>query len=217
MPEGAGRPPRTGVVLAGGRAARFGGDKLSREVGGAPLLHHALRAVARVTSEVVVVAAAHGPDPPLPADVAVPVRVVRDTEPYPGPLAGLLAGLEAAAHPVAVVIGADMPGAVQAVLEVLAALLERSPDDVPAAALRSEGRPAPLPLAVRATAAPAIRALLEGGERSLRGFLEVASPRELPEEAWRAIDPAGTTLTDVDTPDDLPAAEALAAARSTEG
>ena len=47
----------TGIVLAGGRSTRFGGDKLAAEIGGRPLLHLAIEAVAGVVDEVVVVVA----------------------------------------------------------------------------------------------------------------------------------------------------------------
>ncbi|HSW43930.1 MAG TPA: NTP transferase domain-containing protein, partial [Patescibacteria group bacterium] len=53
----------TGIVLAGGRSTRFGEDKLVAEVGGRPLLHLAIDAVATAVDEVVVVVGADAPAP----------------------------------------------------------------------------------------------------------------------------------------------------------
>ena len=65
--------------------------------------------------------------------------------------------------------------------------------------------PAPLPMAVRPNAArAAIDAILRsGGRRSLLALADAVPSATLPEEAWRAIDPGGATLRDVDAPDDL--------------
>ena len=48
----------TAIVLAGGRAARFGGSKLSLEVDGVALLDRAIAAVASVADDILRVAIA---------------------------------------------------------------------------------------------------------------------------------------------------------------
>lgn len=50
------------VVLAAGKATRFGGDKLSALLGGEPLLHHAIRAARAAPLERVIVVARTGFD-----------------------------------------------------------------------------------------------------------------------------------------------------------
>ncbi|HSL32578.1 MAG TPA: NTP transferase domain-containing protein, partial [Candidatus Limnocylindrales bacterium] len=72
------RPAVSGIVLAGGAARRFGGDKLAATIGGATLLDRAVTAVADQASEVVVVLAP-GDGRPLPR-AAVPVRRATDPE-----------------------------------------------------------------------------------------------------------------------------------------
>ena len=95
-----------------------------------------------------------------------------------------------------------MPTLDPGVLALLAAVLEGSSD---VAAARLEGDPpAVLPLAVRPAAArPAAEALLRGGRRALAALPEVLGAVVVPADAWRALDPAGLTLADVDTPADL--------------
>ena len=207
----------TGIVLAGGRSSRFGADKLAVEVGGRPLLHRAIVAVAQVVDEVVVVIAADGARPRLPGDLDTPLRIARDAAPGLGPLAGLSAGLAAAHAPIALVVGGDQPCLAPILLAELLRWLGsdddgrrpdvrrpdvRRPDVV---CLEEDGRMRPLPSAVRVAAArPAAAAALADGTRSLVGLFEQLRGVTIGQQRWRRLDPAGDSLRDVDTPDDLP-------------
>jgi molybdopterin-guanine dinucleotide biosynthesis protein A len=196
-------PGVSGIVLAGGAARRFGADKLAAAYAGEPLLARAVRAVATQASEVVVVVAP-GDERTVP-DATVPVRRAIDPERHGGPLVGLLAGLEVAREPIALVAGGDMP-AMQG--EVLAALVrslvahERTAD---AAVLERRGSIQPLPFATRNGAATQLaRRLVAEGERSLRSFLGAIPAVRIDEIEWRSLDPEAATLFDVDVPEDLP-------------
>ncbi|MGR6322788.1 NTP transferase domain-containing protein [Micromonospora soli] len=73
------------VVLSGGAARRMGGvDKPARPVGGRPMLHRVLAAVADAVPRIVV-----GPAGPVPEGV----RVTREEPPGGGPVAATAAGL----------------------------------------------------------------------------------------------------------------------------
>jgi molybdenum cofactor guanylyltransferase len=193
----------SGIVLAGGRSSRFGADKLAEPVGGEPLLHRAVHAVAQVSDEVLAVASPSGDLPVLPSDLPVPARTIRDDEPHAGPLAALAVGLANAEHPVAVVAGGDMPWLSPSVLSLLVDRLRSG--DVDASALEVDGRGQPLPLAISRSALVTIRGLLTGGDRSLRSMLGRTRVALVEEPAWRALDPTGRTLADVDVPGDLTA------------
>lgn len=190
------------IVLAGGRSSRFGGSKLDADLAGRTVLDRSIDAVVAACSEVLVVGRASGDRPG--------VRYLPDTEAFDGPLAGLVMGLEAASGDVAVVIGGDMPLAESRVLALLAARL----DGGSTATLLDDGAQArPLPMAVRRVAAlAAATAAMGAGERSLRAFLGRLETEVVPESAWRALDPAGGTLIDVDTTEDLAQARARLAA-----
>ena len=195
------------IVLAGGRSARFGRDKRVVLFDGEPLFHRPLRAVSSVADEIVLVIAPGEPDPPLPGDVSVPIRIARDRLAHAGPLAGLLAGLEAAPEAkVALVVGADMPWLEPAVLRLLVdavgSTAPNGPDswildvEVPIAqSLPLAGRARPLRLAALA--------LLQRGERSLRGLLLATGAGRVPSATWRGLDPGGRTILDIDRPGDL--------------
>lgn len=192
------------IVLAGGASSRFGANKLAAELDGRPVLEHALRAAAAVANPVVVVVGPDDPAPGLPADLGADVVLARDAVAHRGPLAGLMAGLAALPFPVdvVVVVAGDMPTIVPAVLELLAGVLQQVPS---LGAVCVEAEPAsPLPTAVRpSVAGPVAEALLAKDRRSLRGLLDAVPTVVVPAAEWRAIDPDGVTLRDVDKPDDL--------------
>jgi molybdopterin-guanine dinucleotide biosynthesis protein A len=201
-----------GIVLAGGASSRFGSDKLAASLDGRPLLHHALEAVAQVAGSILVVVAPEALSPSIPVALTGRVAFARDAAAHGGPLAGLSAGLAAIdtsvrdeAPPIALVVGGDMPSLVPDVLRLLVQALaaDPSPDVMTLAA----SRPAPLPMAVRPgagrTAVGAI--LVSGGRRSLMALVAALPSATVPAGAWRALDPAGASLRDIDTPTDLEA------------
>lgn len=198
-------PAASAIVLAGGRSSRFGRDKLAEPLGGRPLLDHAVAAVTAVTREVLVLVPPVGDPPALAArpDAGVPVVVLRDPEPFGGPLVALLAGLERAREPFVLVVGGDMPTLSADVLAAMLRRLEASSAD--GVMLGYRGRPVPLPAAFRVGAAtPAARRLLGSGVRSLQSLRGVLRIVELAEMEWRPLDPTAATLLDVDRPEDLP-------------
>jgi molybdopterin-guanine dinucleotide biosynthesis protein A len=201
-------PPRvTGIVLAGGRSTRFGGDKLAVEVDGRPLLHRAIDAVAEVADQVVVVIGADAPEPTLPSDLPVPVVVARDAIAGQGPLAGIAAGLAAASHPLAILVGGDQPDLQPEVLRELLRRLTPAAGGPPldVVGLEEDGRLRPLPVALRvATAGPAAGVALAGGTRSLVGLFGRLRAGTLSPDRWRVLDPTGDSLRDIDTRHDLP-------------
>ena len=161
------RAETLGLVLAGGLARRMGGgDKPLRLLGGRPLLDHVL---ARMTHQVSAVVLNANGDPARFAGYGLPV--VADPLPdYPGPLAGILAGLEwAAANRPDLPWVASVPGDCPFIPADFVTRLHaaRAAAGVPLAAASSAGQthpPAALwPVALR----DALRAALLAGERKI--------------------------------------------------
>jgi molybdopterin-guanine dinucleotide biosynthesis protein A len=195
-------PAASGILLAGGRSSRFDGDKLATQYRGRPLIDHALGALAEITSEVLVLVPPIG-DPPLSAALGeTRARIVRDPEPFGGPLVGLLAGLEHAAESLALVAGADMPSLAPSVMAAMLRALDASQDDLVALDFRGRGQPLPIALRV-GSATQRVSRLVGSGERSLRALLTGPGVAHLAEVDWRPLDPAADTLRDIDTRADL--------------
>jgi len=103
--------PFSAVVLAGGRASRLdGADKAALELGGRTLLSLALEAVADAAEVVVVGDPVEGPAG-NPTGSRRPLRFVREDPPYGGPVAALLAGVDALRDrpDTVAVLACDMP------------------------------------------------------------------------------------------------------------
>lgn len=96
----------TGIVLAGGRGSRMGGvDKGLQALRGRPMIEWVLERLAPQVTEIVVNANQN-----LEKYQSYGQRVVPDEiAGFAGPLAGLHAGLKAAAHPLVITVPCDSP------------------------------------------------------------------------------------------------------------
>jgi len=107
------------LILAGGRGQRVGGrDKGLVHWQGQPLVAHVQR-VARTLSDDVVISCNRN----LKRYRAFADQLVCDAEPdFPGPMAGVIAGLRVARHPWVVLLACDAPKVDQALIQALRAL-----------------------------------------------------------------------------------------------
>ena len=162
--------PLTGIVLVGGASARFGSPKALAAFRGEPLHERARRLLGEACEEVLLVGKR--------AD-GLPFDVLDDGAASRAPVHGVVAGLRAAQHDVAVVLPVDVPlvtpGALRALGEAVA---------VPSPSI-------PLPGAYPRGLLPVLERRVAAGELSLRGVnrATLALPEEL--------------LDDVDTPESL--------------
>ncbi|MGY1770684.1 molybdenum cofactor guanylyltransferase [Blastococcus sp. SYSU D00813] len=194
-------PPYAAVVLAGGRAARLGGQaKPQLRVGDRSMLAAVLAAVADAGTRVVV-----GPPQPVPDGVVV----VREQPPGGGPVAAMRAGVARVDAEVVAVLAGDLPFLTA---ELVRGLRERLTGDG-VLVVDDAGRDQLL-LGVWRTAA--LRAALAGatGHAPVR---RVLAP--LTATRWRPPVEAGSPApwTDCDTPADLARARAAASAFTAPG
>lgn len=173
----------TVAVLAGGASTRMGTDKTALTINGRAMIDHVLAAAAGFA--VVVVGKEHPEAPSIP-DTSTERR---------GPLAGLVATLEATGGPV-LLLGADQPWIRPATIRAMAELA----DPLPAAPMDSGVRqvlcavypPEILPEAIR---------LLEAG-RGPQAVLDLGC-RDIAPEHWRQWGEDGRSWFSVDSPQAL--------------
>jgi molybdenum cofactor guanylyltransferase len=141
----------TGVLLVGGASTRFGSPKALATVGGETLAARAWRLLGETCGERIAVGKRADALP-------LPFEVLDDGTEVRAPIAGVVAGLRAARHNVAVVLPVDVPNlTAAAVLELAAACRD--------AAVPPSG---PLPGAYRRTALSTLERALAAGRLALR-------------------------------------------------
>ncbi len=182
------------VVLNGGAARRMGRDKAGIDTGGGVALGaRAALALRNLVDEVVVAGR------PIPG---VPSRTVADATEGSGPLAGVVAGVEAAMGEIVVVVASDMPEVRADLIGLLTARLAETP--AAGAVLCSSGHGLePLPVALRRARAAQLRAAMERGVRALRDAVDELQPVVLPPSEWAAADPQGSSFESWNRPGDV--------------
>ena len=188
----------TGIVLAGGAGRRMGAPKPLLQLGGKTLVEHVVAAIEPLVSGIIVVTN----DAEAMAFLGLPT--VGDAEPGRGPLMGLYSGLLVCPTPYALAVACDAPFLSPALLEALIA--RRRPDAITLP--ETEHGPQPMPGLYPTTIASEIASLLEGGRAAMRDLVAAGPMELLSVEDVRVLDPEGRSFKDLDTPDDLAAAQA---------
>ena len=168
----------TGVLLVGGASARFGSPKALARLGDETLAERAWRILGEACDERLAVGKAED-------GLALPFAVLDDGAEVRAPLAGLVAGLRAATHDVAIVLPVDVP---LVTADALASLAAGCRD----AAVTPAG---PLPGAYRRSALPLLEARLAAGELRLRDAVALLDTA--------VVDVDAALLANVNTREDL--------------
>ena len=188
----------TAIILAGGAGRRMGAPKPLLRLGGRTLIEHVIAAVEPLVAGVIVVT--------NDADALAYLRLptVPDAEPGRGPLMGLYSGLLACPTPYALTVACDAPFLSPSLLE---ALIARRRPDAMTLPETADG-PQPMPGVYPTALAPVIAVLLDGGRAAMRDLTHTAPVELLSRDEVNAHDPKGRSFRDLDTPEDLAAAEA---------
>ena len=167
----------TGILLVGGASTRFGSPKALARLGDLSLAEIGWETLAFCDERLAVGKEADGLDLPFP--------LVDDGTDVRAPIAGVVAGLRAAANELCVVLPVDTPRITPEALTVLA-------DACRDAAVPQTG---PLPGAYRRTALPVLERALSAGRLSLRDALAGLDTL--------VVDVDPDLLLNINTPDDL--------------
>ena len=183
--------PLTGVILAGGRARRMGGqDKGLVEYRGRPLLAHVIERLAPQVDALLINANRNRPQ-----YAAFGYPVIADaTGGFLGPLAGILAGLQEAPAGLLLTAPCDSPHVSRELAARLAEPLAEAGTE--GAVACCEGRMQPVFAILRTALAGPLAAFLQQGGRKIDAFYAAHAIAEVPFEDERAF-------RNINTPEDL--------------
>ncbi|HEX3638116.1 MAG TPA: molybdenum cofactor guanylyltransferase MobA [Paraburkholderia sp.] len=164
----------TGLVLAGGRGMRMGGlDKGLQPLHGEPLAAHVLKRLAPQTGALLISANRH-PDVYSTLGAPFGAKVLADTLPgFPGPLAGLLAGLRTAETAYVLSAPCDSPGLPAELADRLAQALHSNQADIATVTTTDAAGHVslhPVFALLRTGLADDLASFLEAGERKVRAW-----------------------------------------------
>lgn len=196
----------TGVILAGGAASRFGGRPKGLErVGGVRLIDRVARALSQVTDTLLLVANAPDAATWLPA-----VRTVPDLRPGDGALGGVHTALASAGTDI-LLVAWDMPFVSPSLLGLLRAEGEAAGADAMLPESEASRRGVePLCAWYAARCLPAVEAALDAGDRRVIAFLDQVRAARLPLARVATFGDPDRLFRNVNTAEELAAAEAMA-------
>lgn len=187
-----GSPPFDVVVVAGGASRRLGRDKALVSRGARTQVAHVVAALRPLGGTIVV---AHGRRVlDLVGTIGVP-----DPAGLVGPVAGIVAGLDAAATDVVAIVAVDLVNPDIDLLRALADHVRADPARAGAMPVQAD-RVQPLHAVVRRDVG---RTLATAGEDRLVAAFAVAGVEPVAEDDWRPWAPHADPARDIDTPTDL--------------
>ena len=182
----------TAIVLAGGRSRRLGLNKALLRLGDETLVERAVRKVATLSDEVIVVG---GPFPcSLPG-----VRLVADVYPGCGPLGGIHAGLAAASNFHSLVVACDMPFLNLGLLRYMAELAPGCDVVVP----RWDDKLEPLHAVYSKNCLGPIEGLIQRQDFKIIHFFPQVRVRYVEREEIERFDPERLSFFNINTAEDL--------------
>lgn len=191
--------PFTVAINAGGQSRRMGRDKALVELAGRPMLQHVIERVSGLgQAQTLLVSNDHA------AHTRFGLPMVPDSLPDGGSLGGIYTALMHSQCDHTLVVACDMPFLSPTLLRYMLTLREGGHDVI---APRVAGYPQGLHAVYSQACVAPIRARIEAGRLKVIGFYDQVRVRYLDEDEWRPLDPTGRALDNINTPEELAAAE----------
>lgn len=193
--------PRYSIaILAGGESRRMGRDKALEPLAGRPVIGHVIGALEPLAKDVFIVAndyAAYG-------GFGLPVRA--DHYDFRASLVGVYSALASAAEDHCFVTACDLPFADPALVQYMSGLAAGYDAVVP---VSHRGRE-PLHAFYSKSCMETMRAGIEGGDLAIRHALDKLKVREVTTEEMESVCNPAIVFLNINSPEDLKAAERLA-------
>jgi molybdenum cofactor guanylyltransferase len=157
----------TGIILAGGRARRMGGqDKGLIELSQKPMIEHVINAIEPQVDDIIINA---NRNQTVYERYGFPV-VADEIEGYCGPLAGMASGMQAAKTPFVVTVPCDSPLIPDDLVQKLYSTLQG--DDAEICTAHANGRLQPVFTLMKSELLPSMLEFLNNGERKINRWFE---------------------------------------------
>ena len=190
----------SGVIQAGGRSVRMGGEpKALMTIGGQPIIERVMRAVAPTVDDLLIVTNT----PELYAFLGLPM--IPDALPGHGSLGGIYSGLRAVSAEAAFTVACDMPFLSPAVARLVVARAGEADVVIP----RVGGQLQALHALYTKACLPHVEEHLRAGRLKVSGFFDRVTVLEIAEEEVRRLDDPVRAFMNVNTPAELEHARAL--------
>ncbi len=193
-----------GLILAGGKAKRFGGKKAFALVGDTPMILRVKSVLSRVCTEVWLSLRDEGQPENF---FALHFKKVVYDEAAMGPLSGILRALrELRVGDVMVVAPCDQPFLKEKLLRGLLSEFLKAEEAVAGCCLNEEEEPEPFPLVLSKDALYHLRDFSNASKPSLKLWLKSLSPKKflgISKKVWYAWDGSGESFINVNTQEDL--------------
>ena len=192
------------IILAGGLSRRLGRDKAIEPIAGEPIIARVIKRLASLTDETVVVVnnAARAKELPLPDDTKIAVDIYPDS----GSLGGIFSGLAAADSDWGFVVACDMPFLDPRLIAHMLTLRCGYDAVVP----MLDGYPEPTHAAYSKACLPYIEDRLKARRLKIAGFFDDVRVRYVSQQEVEDYDADRLSFFNVNTPEDLARALALA-------
>jgi molybdopterin-guanine dinucleotide biosynthesis protein A len=194
-------PDAAAFILAGGRSSRMGRDKAWLELAGVPLVQRIARAVEPLVSSVTVIG-------PPERFASMGLAVIPDLIPSRsasgesscGPLGGIVTALNATERAWNLVLACDLPYITTLWLDWL--LVRSGASEAQAIVPERTSGVEPLAAVYRKAFAQVLAEALGRGVRKVSDAVRDLRVERIPEAEWRAVDPEGNVLANMNTPEE---------------
>jgi molybdopterin-guanine dinucleotide biosynthesis protein A len=187
----------TTAIMAGGKSSRMGRDKSFVLVDGRPLIERIVEKVTGLGEELILIT--NKPDEYAHLGLPMFGDVYLDQ----GSLGGIFTAVHYASYPHTLVAACDMPWLNRPLLEYMLTLRETADVVVP----RWADYPEPLHAVYSKVCLRPIEAKLQAGKLKITGFYDEVKVHYLDREAIARFDPEGRSFANLNTPDELAAAQ----------
>ncbi|MGA1841126.1 MAG: molybdenum cofactor guanylyltransferase MobA [bacterium] len=190
----------TGVILAGGRGARFGENKALIEINGRYLIEWIIESYKEIFNEIII-------STNVPSVYKFTgIKTVKDIIPHKGPLVGIFSALKESLNNRIFVSACDMPFIKPALIKYMATKSKEYDVVVPSL---GEGMFEPLHALYKKSCLPAIERAIKSNQARIVSFYSEVRVFEMGREELMRLDPELRSFFNINTKEDLKKARQL--------